>query len=67
MADTLYTVTEVAAMLDKAAVTVRLAARTHGIGVKAGRDYVFTDADIERLRAIIHDHSGQPRKPKKPR
>ena len=60
----LYNVNQVAALLSKAAVTVRKAARDHGIGVKTGRDYVFTESDIERLRAVIHEHRGQPRKPK---
>ena len=62
MGCTLYTVNQVAAMLDKAAVTVRKAARVHGIGSKAGRDHLFTATDVERLRVVIRDHSGRPAK-----
>lgn len=62
MTDTLYSVTQAATMLGKAPVTVRKAARVHGIGQKAGAVRVFTAADIERLRAVIRDHVGQPRK-----
>ena len=69
MSQPLYSVNEVAAMLDKAPVTVRKAARDHSIGQKPGRDWLFTNADIESLRAVIHEHRGQPRKVKlaKPR
>lgn len=62
MSSTLYSVTQAAALLDKAPVTVRKAARVHGIGVKAGSLYVFTPTDIETLRAVIHEHSGRPLK-----
>ena len=62
MSSTLYSVTQVAALLGKATVTVRKAARVHGIGQKAGTVRVFSAADIEKLRAVIHDHAGQPRK-----
>lgn len=64
MANTLYTVNQVAALLGKAAVTVRKTARDHGIGSKVGRDRLFTESDIERLRKIIRDHSGRPPKPR---
>ena len=59
-----YTVNQVAALLGKAVVTVRKAARDHDIGQKPGRDRIFTGADVDRLRAVIRDHRGQPRKPK---
>lgn len=64
---TLYSVTQAAALLNKAAVTVRKAARDHGIGRKPGRDWLFTNADIESLQAVIRDHRGQPRGPRKPK
>lgn len=62
MGRTLYTVNQVAAMLDKAAVTVRKAARVHGIGSKGGRDHLFTVSDVERLRVVIRDRRGRPPK-----
>ena len=62
-----YTVYQAAALLGKAPVTVRQAARDHGIGQKPGRDHIFTEADIERLRAVIRPHRGRPRKPKPPK
>ena len=59
---TIYSTNQVATMLGKAPVTVRKAAREHGIGRQAGRARVFTAADIEKLRAIIREHSGRPQK-----
>lgn len=59
--DKLYSTTQVAALLDKAPVTVRKAARVHGIGVQVGRDRAFTAEDIERLQQVIHDRSGRPK------
>lgn len=56
----IFSTTRVAAMLGKAPVTVRKAARVHGIGSQAGRGRVFTSADVEKLRKVIHDHSGRP-------
>ena len=58
----LYSTNQAATILGKPAVTVRKAARTHKIGVQIGRNRAFTAADIERLREIIHPHSGRPRK-----
>lgn len=60
----IYSTTEVAAMLGKAPVTVRKAARDYGIGSQAGRSRVFTPADIERLRKVIHERDGRPVKAK---
>ena len=60
--DKLYSTTQVAALLDKAPVTVRKAARVHGIGVQIGRDRAFTAEDIEQLQKIIHDRSGRPKR-----
>ena len=67
MSQPLYSVNQAAAMLNKAPVTVRKAARDHGIGQKPARVWLFTSADIEILRAVIRENRGQPRKPKKPR
>lgn len=62
----LYSTEQVAALLGRPAVTVRKAARDHGIGVKIGKSRGFTAADIERLRGVIRDHRGRPpRSPKK--
>jgi len=33
-------------------VTIRHHARTHHIGTKVGRDWVFTEDDVERLLAL---------------
>jgi hypothetical protein len=60
----LYSTTQVAAMLDKAAVTVRKAARVHRIGAQVGRARVFNMADIEKLAAVIHERDGRPPKAK---
>ena len=62
--DKLYSTTQVAALLDKAPVTVRKAARVHGIGIQVGRDRAFTAKDIEQLQKVIHDRSGRPAKAK---
>lgn len=62
-----YTSAEVAEIIGKAAVTVRVAAARHGIGQKIGRDWVFTDEDVAKLDAL---HLGKPRgrnAPRKPR
>jgi len=47
-----YTTAEAAGTLGKRPVTVRYLAKAHGIGTKHGRDWLFTDADIEALAAI---------------
>ena len=60
--DKLYSTTQVAALLDKAPVTVRKAARVHGIGIQVGRDRAFTAKDIEQLQKVIHDRSGRPKR-----
>jgi hypothetical protein len=60
--DKLYSTTQVAALLEKATVTVRKAARVHGIGVQVGRDRAFTAEDIEQLQKVIHDRSGRPKR-----
>lgn len=60
--DKLYSTTQVAALLDKAPVTVRKAARVHGIGVQIGRDRAFTAEDIEQLQKVIHVRSGRPKR-----
>ena len=48
----LYTTAEAAEMTGRKPVTVRQLAATHGIGRRIGRDWVFDDNDILRLRNI---------------
>lgn len=60
MSDPLYTAAQAAALLERSPITVRQLARTHHIGRKLGRDWVFTEADIARLRTL--PGPGKPRK-----
>jgi hypothetical protein len=48
--DTLYTTAEVAEDLGISMARLRLIAARYGIGKKVGRDWLFTDADLEQLR-----------------
>lgn len=64
MPEILYSSTEVAALVGKAASTVKQLARTHDIGRIVGHSRVFTEEDIERLRAL--PGPGRPRTPKPP-
>ena len=58
----LYTTTESAAILDAAYSTITLHARKFGLKRK-GRDYLFTDSDIEVLRRSMDvSVAGRPRK-----
>ena len=58
-----YTCAEVAQLTGKAERTVRKAAETKGdIGRKFGAVWMFTDADIAKIKAI---RMGAPRKPRK--
>jgi hypothetical protein len=52
MSDRLYNSTEAGKLTGRAAVTVRQLAKTHNIGRLIGRDWVFTEDDIKRLKAI---------------
>jgi hypothetical protein len=52
MAEKLYNTEEAGQLTGRKAVTVRQLAKVHGIGTRIGRDWVFTDADIDRLRSI---------------
>jgi hypothetical protein len=47
-----YDIKTAAELTGRSPGTVRQLARARGIGKRVGRDWVFTDADIERLRAI---------------
>ncbi len=62
MTEKLYTINEAAVLTGKAAVTVRMLVRTHGLGRKMGPIYVLTDKDLEALRKIPG-----PGRPKNPR
>lgn len=57
-----YTVAEAAAISFKAERTIRQLAATHNIGRRFGRAWVFTDADIARLRAIGRGRPSKTRK-----
>ena len=48
----LYDSTEAARLTGRERVTVNRLARVYGIGIKKGRDWIFTDEDLERIRAI---------------
>jgi hypothetical protein len=48
----LYDTKTAGEMIGKKAVTVRWMAAKHNIGQRVGRDWVFTDADIERMKAL---------------
>jgi hypothetical protein len=52
MTENFYNTTEAGRLTGKKPVTVRQLAKTHNIGTRVGRDWVFTEADIERLKAI---------------
>jgi hypothetical protein len=52
MTESLYNCKTAAELTGRSPVTVRQLARTRGIGRRVGRDWVFTDADIARLKAI---------------
>lgn len=40
--------------------TVRRLAAQHGVGVKIGRDWIFTAADVAKLRRIHADNAAPP-------
>lgn len=48
----LYNSDEAGHLTGRKGVTVRQLAKVHGIGQRVGRNWVFTDEDIERLKAI---------------
>jgi hypothetical protein len=52
MTNKLYNSEEAGQLTGRKAVTVRQLAKDHGIGQHVGRDWVFTQEDIERLKAI---------------
>lgn len=58
----LYTVADAARMLDAATSTITKHARRLGLH-RRGRDYVFTDADLNALReSLAASRPGRPRK-----
>lgn len=57
-----YTSAEMAQLTGKAARTVRKAAEAGGIGQKVGRDWVFTDADIAKIKRVVGAPRVRPRK-----
>jgi hypothetical protein len=52
MTENIYDTKTAAELTGRSPGTVRQLARARGIGKRMGRDWEFTDADIERLRAI---------------
>ena len=46
----LYSTNEAAAALHLSAETVRRLARLHTLGLRMGRDWLFTAADLEQMR-----------------
>jgi hypothetical protein len=59
----LYSTTDTATRLGIDPSRVRRLAERYGIGTKVGaRAWVFTDADIERLRAISTGRAGRPKR-----
>jgi hypothetical protein len=59
----LYSTSDVATELGIDSSRVRRLAEKHGIGVKVNdRAWVFTDADIGRLRAISTGRAGRPKR-----
>lgn len=48
----LYNSAQVAELTGRVQDAVNLIARRHGIGVKVGRDWVFTAEDVEAIRQI---------------
>ena len=45
-----YNGKQVAEMLGKQPITIRKISERFGIGVKVGRDWIYTDEDVETLR-----------------
>ena len=45
-----YNGKQVAEMLGKQPITIRKISEQFGVGVKVGRDWIYTDADVETLR-----------------
>lgn len=50
--DKIYTVYEAAELMNKSHISVRTLVRRYGYGRKVGRDWILTDDDIEKLKAI---------------
>ena len=59
--DTLYNSHEVAALTGRSRITVQVLAKRYALGRKVGRDYVFTQADINFI-AGINTLGGRPSK-----
>jgi hypothetical protein len=59
-----YNAEQVAQLLKKSAVAIRLVAAKHNIGTRLSREWVFTDEDIEQFKKIKR---GRPMKPKGPK
>jgi hypothetical protein len=62
----LYSAAEAGTLTNRSSLAVRNLARRHGFGQQAGTMWVFTDEDIDRLRAI-NKVGGRPRDDGTPR
>ena len=60
----MYTVNEVAAILGKSIIAVRKIVARHNLGTKVGRDWILTEADLEKVRK--HPGPGRPPQKAKP-
>jgi hypothetical protein len=57
----LHTTSQVADMLGKAPSTVRAARQEHALGRKVGRDWLYSESDIQKLKAYFQQrHRGRP-------
>lgn len=59
--ETLYTSQQIADMTARGQRAVQSLARKHGIGRKVGRDWLFTQADLDAI-AAINPLGGRPNK-----
>jgi hypothetical protein len=58
-----YTVAQIAGKLKKTTNAVRHAAKRHDIGTLSNpRLRLFSDADVIKLKAVLHDGRGRPRR-----
>ena len=57
-----YTLASVAATIGRSPETIRENAIRHGIGSRFGRCWMFSQADIASLRAVVQSGPGRPKK-----
>ena len=64
MADKLFSTLDVARITGHQDISIRRQAKVHNIGLKMGRDWVFTQEDIDKIIAV--QKRGRPPGKKKP-